>query len=1064
MAEDPAPFRFLLKGKTRVGKNPGLGFTINVSASISDGEKQAHASLAAAGNDGIGLADLVRFFKPDFDEATIPGFLKSPRFKSFSITYGSGAKSTQFILGMDTQLEIGEKKLDIILTYNSRSDTGDKSVSAFGGTLTIDQHVFTLRFLNTTLKGQTTSYLFAAYDHKGAVDIDLQKIGKKILPDALVSQVPDISINVAIEDFTAFLLYSKSGDAGNILFGMGAGVSFSLDNLPMAGEILAKEKSFGLKRVLLTISKGTFQGEELEELQKTLPVIPAEPISPDRHFGIATLMKIGDTEEYYSLLPEPAAKVDEPKDDEPPSNYTPVPGAVSGKAKWIKVGKQLGPVDLQRVGIGYIDKKIVILLDAGITISVLSIQLKGLGLGFKVKWKIEKPDFYIDGLGLSFKKDPIEISGLLLRVDPKPNEQFSFYGAAKISTSKFSIAGIGAYSKLKVPKDQISFFIYAMYSGPIGGPAFFFVTGIAAGFGYNRRIRVPRIEQVRDFPLVAMALNPDPAKKADVIVDELITKDWIPSSPGDYWLAIGIRFNSFKLIDSFVLVTVQFGTRVEFALLGLSILKWPAAGTPIAYVELAILVRFGQGSDVIAVDAMITHNSYILDKNCRLTGGFAFYAWVSGPHEGDFVITLGGYHPRFKVPAHYPRVERLALTWKLSDMLSIHGEMYYALTPTAIMAGGRWEVEYNLSFLRASLTLWADMIISWAPFYYEINAGIRVRIEARIKVLFVRVYFSLEMGAELHIWGPPFAGEVYVDWTIFSFTIPFGAGKKQLPPPLSWSEFTKSFLPAQKTDADKPDPIGTRISGGIIRQYKDKKGYTITLVNPHELVLVTETLIPVTRFKTKDGQEIAAATLMETGDSDVFSSYDQRTKELGIAPMDLRPLDSNLFSWIEKKGTGDQWELQPMHPVCTAKGVADALWGLQKPEPGSTQVPEAKIIKRVMSGVQFRPIEPNLRQVATEKSLEKDVEYIHPKKELTVQYPVNSSALDNIKNIKEIIRKSMNRTEKLEVAGTLEALGFGLYTKEELSRSRAVEEKGIEWLDTPYLAVPGGNIPINKRR
>lgn len=1060
MAEGKSQLSFLVTGKTSIGKQKLL-FDIAIGARFDGTGKQTYASLSAV-NTAIGLADLVKAFKSDFDESTIPACLGAlPKFRSFYIFYGTGSQSSQFKLELETQLTIGERKLDITLTYDSASDKKDNKASAFGGRLVMGTHEFDLKFLSTTINQQQTSYMFAQYHHTGNTGISLKDISGRILSVSLAEQVPDISID--LKDFTAFLLYSKTGNNSNVLFGMGAGVEFSLKDLPLVGEVMEKEKSFGIKQVMLTLSYGSFTQNELKALGEIIKGVPADAVVPDRHFGVSMLMQVGETESYYSLLPDVSSPS---KESTTPAtkDYTPLPGAVSAKAKWIKVAKQIGPVDLQRIGIGYINKRLVLLLDAGITASMLSIQLKGLGLGFELKWPVRTPAFYIDGLGLSFKKDPIEISGLFIRVDPKPEEQFSFYGAAKISTSKFAIAGIGAYSKLR--DNRVSFFIYAMYNGPIGGPTFFFVTGIAAGFGYNRRIKVPAIDQVRDFPLVSMALNPDPNKGLDSIVSELISNNWIPSSPGDYWLAVGIRFSSFKLIDSFVLVTVQFGTKVEFALLGLSVLKWPAEGNAIAYVELAVSVRFGQGSDVIAVDAMITHNSYVLDKNCKLTGGFAFYVWISGEHEGDFVITLGGYHPGFKVPVHYPRVDRLALTWKLSNMLSIHGEMYYALTPTAIMAGGRWEVEYNLSFLRASLTLWADMIISWAPFYYQIDAGIRVAIEARIKIAFVRVHFSLEMGAELHIWGPPFAGEVYVDWTIFSFTIPFGSNKKQLPDPLSWKEFTGSFIPEKKQDGSvvaETQPLETRISGGVIKQYKDSTGKVITIANPYELVLTVETLIPVKQFGVKDQSNafkiIDDNTLMETGDSQMFTTYSMRNTNMGIKSMDLRELDSTLQSWVEKKSSPSTWDVQPMNVMCTAKGMADALWG---PEKATTaKVPESKIIKDAMTGAQFHSPEQSSTPAFVEKNIEKDFKSLVIKKEKLVRFPVNSDALINDRSkIKEIIKNNMNKRQKLSVAATLNQLGFGLYTSGEMEMNKFAEDADIDLLEIPFLAKPGSNIPV----
>ncbi len=50
----------------------------------------------------------------------------------------------------------------------------------------------------------------------------------------------------------------------------------------------------------------------------------------------------------------------------------------------------------------------------------------------------------------------------------------------------------------------------------------------------------------------------------------------------------------------------------------------------------------------------------------RLTGGFAFETWWQGPNNGQFVITVGGYHPRFHHDG-YPVVPRVGLSWQPID-------------------------------------------------------------------------------------------------------------------------------------------------------------------------------------------------------------------------------------------------------------------------------------------------------------------------------------------------------------------------------------------------------------
>ena len=43
---------------------------------------------------------------------------------------------------------------------------------------------------------------------------------------------------------------------------------------------------------------------------------------------------------------------------------------------------------------------------------------------------------------------------------------------------------------------QRSFFIFARLNAPLGGPPYFFVTGLAGGFGINRSLTVPPIDEL----------------------------------------------------------------------------------------------------------------------------------------------------------------------------------------------------------------------------------------------------------------------------------------------------------------------------------------------------------------------------------------------------------------------------------------------------------------------------------------------------------------------------------------------------------------------------------------
>lgn len=857
-------------------------------------------------------------------------------------------------------------------------------------------------------------------------------------------------------------------------FGLATDVA-DLGNMPLVGDQLKEVKLNNVGFVYASKAGDIFIPSGIEETTedgiKVLRIIKSDAAK-------TTLKGLNMSGELYYSAKKPPFQLGLPVPQDPAPTTTPTAGgnfntdntpaptgtsgdmpSLQGKQpdpseKWVKFGKKIGPVNIAGLGFSYKDKMLTLLFRGDIDLAGLTVSLEGLGMGFNpsdvLKGDIKVPEFSLNGLGLSYKKPPVEISGAFLRTS-KPGENLAFAGAAVLKAASFTITGMGAYTKL--PTGEASLFIYALFDKPLGGPAFFFVTGIAAGFGYNRRVRIPDIAEVNEFPLVSIALSSKKKELAEILADLTSEPPWIPPSKGDYWLAIGIKFTSFKLIESFLLLIVEMGNRLVFNILGLALLRWPDKSlmeTPIVNIELALKITFGPDSDVIAVQAIITPNSYVLDKSVKLGGGFAFFTWISGEHEGDFVITLGGYHPKFKKPAHYPNVDRLSLNWKLDKFpLTVRGELYFALTPKAVMAGGRWEVAYDIGFLKAYLIIWADMLIQWAPFQYFIDVGVRIGIQANIKIWFVVIRFKLEIGAELHIWGPPFAGEVKVDWSIFSFTIPFGDRSKKEPAPLPWADFHDSFIP--QVD-DVAHPLDTRIQDGIIKTITDENDNLIaTIVNPYSLVLAADSFFPLGQIfnDASESNPLDDDTLMNLSDSDFpgfYASYKQ--KAYGIKPMKVTQLNTNLHTWLMKKGEAGGPDLPVTEDIAystNAKGMPSALWANNS----SDGIPD--VIPSAVAGIEIHTTEE------VDKTIVNIIlgKYDLREKSKGAIFYANADALGQLD--KEIINtrisNNINKPAQKSIEDDLLNLGFELSPSDSL----VFDEIGI---DTPiYLASIGQKIP-----
>jgi hypothetical protein len=412
-----------------------------------------------------------------------------------------------------------------------------------------------------------------------------------------------------------------------------------------------------------------------------------------------------------------------------------------------------------------------------------------------------------------------------------------------------------------------------------------------------------------------------------------LLREHIQPSPGDCWFAVGIRFNSFEMILSFALISVSFGHEVEMALLGMAKMTIPQGAEPgktIAYAELALraVIRPSEGS--IIVEGRLTSESYIFSRDCHLAGGFAFYLWLSEPHAGDFVITLGGYHPKFLRPDHYPVVPRLGVNWQVTNELTISSEIYFALTSSCIMAGGRLSAVYRSGCIRAWFIAYADFLLNWKPLHYMADMGVNIGVEARIRFWGISFSIALHLNVGLHVWGPPFAGSIDIDLKIFTLKIRFGPAMAP-PPPLTAVQFVDSFLPKQEV-------MATRISSGLIREEK-REDKTFSIVNADALVLTAQSIIPVTRFDGLAPRDFSGGS-----------------EEPGIRPMGVRKLESSCTVAIS--GIANDRKNVRLSPVMAK--VPESLWGKSAVE-GKVSRPSAPAanLLSVCVGMQisFAPIE-----------------------------------------------------------------------------------------------------------
>ncbi|WP_223066188.1 DUF6603 domain-containing protein [Paenibacillus caui] len=782
----------------------------------------------------------------------------------------------------------------------------------------------------------------------------------------LAAPIPE-SLNVELQD--AKFVYYEDQTGPNFLFGLGLGSALNLSNLPLVGKELPVEDTVCVQNLQIVFAKAAFTQAQAglinPHFKGSVKPLPAGGVAARLSFGAELLL--GSAKQTVSLeMDSPAIQGGGAVDDaEFAGLLTGLHSATAAgdfaaesaasaasNAKWINVQKSYGPVTFNRIGISYANSSLWFLLDGQLAFSGLTITLTGMGIGSPLA--SFRPEFQLTGLGIEYNQSPIEIGGSFAEVLPPPDgTAFMYEGDAVLRAASFSLSALGSYAQMN--DGEPSMFIFAQLEEPLGGPPALFITGLSAGFGYNRTLAVPKPDDVFAFPLLALTSDsgPKPAM-ADVLQQLEGRKDyapgkrkaWITPSIGEYWLGVGVEFWSFELLHTRALLIGKFGRELALALLGLSSVRLPQAGDEIyAYIELELEADWKPAEGFFGLTAMLTPKSFVLDPQCRLTGGFAFYLWYEGEREGQFVITLGGYHPSFTAPDYYPSVPRLGLHWAVSDKVSIGGDLYFALTPGAVMAGGGLQVLFHDGDLKAWFTAQADMLMTFHPFHYDVDISISIGVSYRVDFWFVSKTFSVELGASLVLWGPSTGGTAHIHWWVISFSVSFGADRSnQNRTPIAWSEF-KRLLP------DLSTVCGIVANTGVAGSAKDENGETVWLVRTDRFQFSTQTAIPAGCFTHGSANQSVPDPLHPGG-------YTTQ-----IRPMNLTNVDSVHRLVVWKDGTEHDvsgWSIVPYQ-----RNMPSALWGMPlKDRSGqfvlNPQVPSSDTVQDVPSGLMVTPPEPAL--------------------------------------------------------------------------------------------------------
>jgi hypothetical protein len=1014
-------------------------------------------------NDPVQLGALLSGFASQFG-VTLPDVLNSFTLKNFELSFDTFSYdvSGQFTLDFTVNNTAVELTASAALAYNTNAYTAKVT-----GQLTIGQSVFTVTFSdlpnNMTfsanwqgdannplqLEDIATCFGFTLPAIPSSLDLALVSAGLtyNFTNNTLVLEASSATFGNAV--FVAYINTITS--SWQFYFGLLVNNPINLSNLPLINLVLPSDETIEIDNLQVLIASAPFDpnntndNNEISYINKLIgtgyPLIPATglpgtvAVSLVFDFGGYTFPLSIGTPAQSNGSSSSGAGTSVGTGSGNSTGAVPPPLQAADGTTWFSVQKSFGPVNFEKVGVKYEDGTLWFSIDASLTAAGLTISVQGLSVGSPLT--NFDPSFNISGLGINYSNADVTIGGSFVNMPVTAPITLQFGGTATIEIKPIGISATGAYTEFS---DQTSMFIFASLNAPFGGPLFFFITGFCGGFGYNSNLRMPTQNEVYQFPFVASLANPallgnNPTPTS--VLQNLMggTTPWVTPSVGGIWLSAGINFSTYEVVTSTALVVAQFGNKFLLGLIGLSTGRFPMQEPdPYAYVQMQLEVIFDPSDGVISCAAALSPNSFVLDKACHLTGGFAIFFWFgSNPYAGDFVITLGGYSPYYTPPDYYPQESRLGLNWALDSTISISGGVYFALTPAAIMAGGSLNVTYRSDNIKAWFTADTDVIIWYNPFHFIATMGVSVGASYKADLLFCSEEITVELGASLSLWGPATGGTITVHWFVVSITINFGAGESNGLDKQTWTDFVK-VLPAP-ADVVKIVPVTGLLSGQPLPTSSAPATPPTWMVRADSFQFTTTCSVPLTELYIAGN-----SSPVKTG------------SPLNIQPMEATQLTSSKTLSIISKDTGQNVLDNTWNISFLTASLPVSLWGTGS----NTTLPTGdQLLTGQLTGFQIQVPLPVLGAGTGDINIRDDLQYdpllpgVSPLQTgQTPQGPVPAASNNTIACIEQIMSTNV-QSQRDDIFNTFSQLGLQGLTNGDLSNLAA--NAGALFTNEPLL-------------
>jgi hypothetical protein len=262
------------------------------------------------------------------------------------------------------------------------------------------------------------------------------------------------------------------------------------------------------------------------------------------------------------------------------------------------------------------------------------------------------------------------------------------------------------------------------------------------------------------------------------------------------------------------------------------------------------VVDFDNGT--AALDAVLVDSRFV--RRFVLTGQMAMrLAWEGTP---GFALAVGGMHPRFALPAGFPKLQRISLALTTGDNPRLVCEAYFAITSNTVQFGARASLYAAALGFSIEGDIGFDVLIQLVPFHFLAEFHASVQLKRGSSNLFkVKVEGELEGPQPLRVAGKASFEILWCDFSVrFNKTLVDGGQPAQIAQVDALGELRRALGDIRNWQAQPPAAVGQLVS---LRD-RGAGDAAMLLLHPLGELGVRQSVVPLNL--TRDIERLGAAS------------------------------------------------------------------------------------------------------------------------------------------------------------------------------------------------------------